>query len=124
VIPLFIKAVKENQTAFINGDGSQTRDFTFVENAVQANIKALLTQNPHAVNEVYNVACCQKRSLNQLWELVNAIGQKKIPPSYRASRQGDIQDSLADISKATQNLGYVPLFDVEKGLAITYTSWK
>lgn len=119
VIPLFIKAVKEGKPAYINGDGEQTRDFTFVENAVQANIKAMLAINKEAVNEVYNVACGERTSLNELWRIINKNAGKTIDPIYRDGRQGDVRDSLADISKVSNKLFYKAEKDVKSGLKKT-----
>lgn len=124
VIPLFIKAVKENNIGFINGDGGQTRDFTFIENAVQANIKALFTNNVDATGQVYNVACGENTSLNQLWHMINEIAEKDIKPIYRNSRIGDIRDSKAQISKAANLLGYLPLIDLKGQLKQTFDSLK
>lgn len=123
VIPLFIKALKDNESAFINGDGETTRDFTFVENAVQANVKALLATNKEAINEVYNVACGERISLNYLWQLLNELEQKSLKVIYRDSRNGDIKDSLANISKAKLGLGYLPKFSVKDGLSKTISSF-
>jgi UDP-N-acetylglucosamine/UDP-N-acetylgalactosamine 4-epimerase len=106
VIPLFIKAIKEDKPATINGDGETTRDFTFVENAVQANIKALLVSNPEAVNQIYNVACGERATLNNLWETLNHLANKDIKAIYRSERNGDVRHSLADISKIKKYLGY------------------
>ncbi len=119
VVPLFIKAIQEGSTAFINGNGEQTRDFTYIENAIQANIKALFAEKENTTNQVYNIACGERISLNNVWDLINKIAGKNIKPMYRESRPGDIQDSLADISKATLLLDYKPLFSVEQGLALT-----
>src|SRR5690606_17670587 len=116
VIPLFIKAAKEGKPARINGDGSFSRDFTFVDNAVQANIRALLTDNPAAVNENYNVACGQQSTLLELWEMICEIEGVKITPHFGPERAGDIPHSLADISKATRLLGYEPTVQIREGL--------
>jgi UDP-N-acetylglucosamine 4-epimerase len=117
VIPLFIKAVKEGKPAFINGDGEQTRDFTFVENAIQANMKATFADIDRSeTNTVYNVAFGQRISLNELWRLINKIANKNIVAQYRETRQGDIRDSLADISKAIHKLNYNPSITVKMGL--------
>jgi len=117
VIPLFIKAVKEGRPAFINGDGEQTRDFTFVENAIQANMKAIFADIDRSeTNTVYNVAFGQRISLNELWRLINEIANKNIAAQYRETRQGDIRDSLADISKAIHKLNYNPSITVKMGL--------
>lgn len=119
VIPLFIQAIKEGQPAYINGDGEQTRDFTFVENAVQANIKAMFTENPEAINQVYNVACGERISLNQLWNLLNKLSNQNIKANYREGRKGDVRDSLAEISKAKKNLNFFPQFNFYQGILET-----
>lgn len=124
VIPLFIKSVKEDRRAYINGNGEQTRDFTFVENAVQANIRALFVDNKEAVNQIYNVACGERTSLNELWTLINELFEKTIMPEYRESRQGDIRDSLANISKITLNLNYKKVINLKEGLAVLINSAK
>jgi len=119
VIPLFIKAVKEGSSAFINGNGEQTRDFTYIENAVQANVKALFAEK-NAINQVYNIACGERTSLNNVWDVINEIGGKDVKANYRDNRAGDIRDSLADISKARHSLNYQPLFNLREGLIETY----
>lgn len=124
VIPLFIKAVTNNSQAFINGSGEQTRDFTYIENAIQANIKALFVEDDQAINTVYNIACGARISLNQLWQTINKIAGKNIQPLHRGNRAGDIMDSLADISKAQLLLNYQPLFGVEDGLELTIANNK
>ena len=116
VIPLFVNSIRKNEPAYINGDGEQTRDFTFVENVVQANIKAMLVESKIAVNQVYNVAYGERISLNELWNLINKTANKDIKPKYRESRIGDIKDSLADISKAKKLLDYSPKFDISFGI--------
>jgi UDP-N-acetylglucosamine 4-epimerase len=119
VIPLFIKAIQEDKPATINGDGETSRDFTFVENAVQANIKALLVSNPEAVNQIYNVACGERTTLNELWTEIQKNRTVKVIPDYQMVRIGDIKDSLADISKITQNLKYSSPVKLSEGLEIT-----
>ncbi len=123
-MPLFIEALLENRSPFINGDGEQTRDFTFVENAVQANIKALFTDNPEALNQVFNVAVGEKISLNQLFKLIQKNTGSLTPPTYREERIGDIRDSLADISKANKLIDYNPEIRLEEGLKITIDWFK
>lgn len=118
-IPLFIQAVKNNQPATINGDGEQTRDFTFVENVVQANMKALFVQNPGAINQIYNVAFGERISLNELWKVINELAHKSIHPHYKKYRMGDVRNSLADISKASEYLNYKPAFNLKQGLSLT-----
>lgn len=122
VIPLFIKAALTGEAPYINGDGEQTRDFTFVENAVQANIKALLsTTNNH---EVLNIAFGERISLNQLWNKITSLADSNLKPIYREARQGDVRDSLADITKARKIIGYDPAFSVLDGLEKTFNWYK
>lgn len=120
VIPLFFKAALTGQSPTINGDGTYSRDFTFVENAVQANIMALFTQNKEAVNQVYNIACGERTDLNQLWEMICKIAGKQIEAFHGPERSGDIPHSLADISKARNLLGYEPEYKVFDGLKKSY----
>jgi UDP-N-acetylglucosamine 4-epimerase len=119
VVPLFVQAVKDGQPVKMNGDGEQTRDFTFVENAVQANIKAFFADNEAALNQVYNIACGQKTSLNQLLSKIGKYTGKAVVANYAAHRKGDVRDSLADISKAQELLDYHPLFNVDEGIKLT-----
>lgn len=119
VIPLFMQALKDIKSPTINGNGEQTRDFTFVENAVQANIKALFAAK-EAVNEVYNVAFGERISLNRLWSDLNEISNSNVEAIYGPSRMGDVRDSLADISKARKLLGYDPKYSVHQGLQKTW----
>ncbi|MFD2698632.1 SDR family oxidoreductase [Mesonia sediminis] len=119
VIPLFMQALKEEKAPTINGDGEQTRDFTFVANAVQANIKAMFAPD-EAANEVYNVAVGERISLNKLWESLKDTSGKKVEAQYGAPRKGDVRDSLADITKAKTQMGYSPKVRVDEGLAITW----
>ena len=118
-IPLFMKALLKNQTAYIYGDGEQSRDFTFVENAVQANIRALFTDHKDAFNKVYNIAVGESISLNKLLEHLMHITGKSIAPVYKDERPGDVRNSLADISRAQMYLGYNQLVKVKQGLALT-----
>jgi len=122
VIPLFMEAVNNDASATINGDGEQTRDFTFVENAVQANIKGFFASKA-AANEVFNIACGERISVNYLWENINQAAEKNIIVNYGPSRQGDVRDSLADISKAKKILNYKPEFTVREGLKITWDNF-
>ncbi|WP_400192647.1 SDR family oxidoreductase [Hymenobacter sp. B81] len=119
VIPLFIDAVLQGKPPRINGDGGQTRDFTFVENCVQANIRAGLVQNPEAVNQVYNIAVADRTSLNDLFNILKEEAGVDITPEYGPNRAGDIRDSLADISKAERLLGYQPQVRIREGLQKT-----
>lgn len=125
VIPLFADACMQDKDVFINGDGEQTRDFTFVENVVQINIKAMLTNNPAALNQVYNVGCGARYTVLELFDgIKKAVGVRDKAPIHRAPREGDIRDSLADISKAERLLDYDPKFDFQKGLEITVDYFK
>jgi UDP-N-acetylglucosamine/UDP-N-acetylgalactosamine 4-epimerase len=120
VIPLFIKAVLDNEPPVINGDGETSRDFTFVSNAVQANIKALFTTNKEAVNQVYNIAFGERTTLNELFEMIKGIAGSDLVPKYAAERPGDVRHSLADISKAKSMIGYDPSFSVREGMKIAF----
>jgi UDP-N-acetylglucosamine 4-epimerase len=120
VIPLFIKAVLDNEPPLINGDGMHSRDFTFVENAVQANVLSLFTEKTEALNQVYNIAYGVQTSLNDLFEMIKEIGGSDLSPRYGHERKGDVKHSLADISKAKQFLGYHPGFDIREGMKLTF----
>ncbi|MGN6249842.1 MAG: SDR family oxidoreductase [Ginsengibacter sp.] len=124
VIPLFVKAIMNNTSAFINGDGEQTRDFTFVENAVQVNIKGMLTDNAEAKNKVYNVAVGENYSVNYLYDFIRKYLHSDIQPVHREPREGDIRNSLADISQAKNLLGYQPTTKFESGLIKTIEYFK
>jgi UDP-N-acetylglucosamine 4-epimerase len=119
VIPLFIQALLENKQPLMYGDGGQTRDFTFVENVVQANMKALFSAS-NATNQVYNIALGETTSLNQLFNFLQKLAGSSLKPLYVPERSGDIRNSLADISKAQRLLGYQPQIRIEEGLKITY----
>jgi UDP-N-acetylglucosamine 4-epimerase len=120
VIPLFITAVLNNEPPLINGDGSHSRDFTFVGNAVQANVLALFTQNKEAVNQVYNIAYGSQTSLTDLFETIKEIGGSDLAPKYGPERIGDVKHSLADISKAKKLLGYNPEISIREGMKETF----
>lgn len=122
VIPLFMEAIQNNKAATINGDGGQTRDFTFVENAVQANIKGFFASK-EAANQVFNIACGERISVNYLWDHINDAAGKGVNAIYGPPRQGDVRDSLADISKAEKLMGYKPEFTVRDGLKITWENF-
>jgi UDP-N-acetylglucosamine 4-epimerase len=116
VIPLFIDKIMKKEVLYIDGDGEQTRDFTYVQNAVQANVKALFTENKEAVNQIYNIAFGENYSLNTMLETIENIMGQKANKSHREARQGDIRNSLADISKAKTLLGYQPQYSFHKGI--------
>ncbi|WP_304133503.1 SDR family oxidoreductase [Mesonia mobilis] len=123
VIPLFMQALKDGVAPTINGDGEQTRDFTYVENAVQANIRAMFAPEK-ANNQVYNIAYGERISLNVLWESLQAAANSDLTPHYGPPRVGDVRDSLANIEKAKGLLKYKPLFDVREGLRLTWQTFK
>ncbi len=123
VIPLFMQALKDHQAPTINGDGEQTRDFTFVENAVQANIKALFAPK-EAVNKVFNIAYGERISLNTLWKDLQDISGQELQANYGPPRKGDVRDSLANIDKAQKLMGYDPQFSVAEGMKITWEYFK
>lgn len=118
-IPLFINALRNNQSPYINGDGEQTRDFTFVANAVQANIRAMFTEKINTQGDVYNIAVGERVSLNNLIDIIKKLLHSTVKPIHREDRAGDIRDSLADISKAQKNIGYTPEIKIEEGLKYT-----
>jgi len=117
VIPLFVQAALKHKAPVIYGDGETSRDFTYVANAVQANIKALFSNIQS--HEVMNVACGERTSLNQLWDLISRQTSAHVTPEYKEERLGDVKHSLADISKAQQLINYNPLISIQQGLAIT-----
>lgn len=119
VIPLFISGIIKKTPVYINGDGGQTRDFTFVENAVQANIKGMLTDNPDAFGQVYNVAVGANYTVNFLYDAIGNLLGIDHKATYREARSGDIRDSLADISKAQRLLNYQPTQHFMDGLKLT-----
>lgn len=115
VLPKFIKLLLNNQQPTINGDGKQSRDFTYIENVIEANLKACLAPSS-AAGEVFNIAYGGREFLNDIfYTLAQALG-KDIEPIYGPNRKGDIKHSNADISKAKQLLGYDPEYDFARGL--------
>ncbi|WP_276504457.1 SDR family oxidoreductase [Terrimonas pollutisoli] len=124
VIPLFAEALLDNKAPTINGDGSHSRDFTYVDNAVQANILSLFTDNSKAVNQVYNIACGHQTSLLELFNSLKREAGSGLQPIHGPNRTGDVKHSLADISKASTLLNYHPLVDVEEGLKKTFNWYK
>jgi UDP-N-acetylglucosamine 4-epimerase len=120
VIPLFCKAFMEGRQPVINGDGTHTRDFTYVDNAVQANMLGLFTENPQALNQVYNVACGEQTSLNEMIGILQEVSGKKITPVYGPERPGDVKHSKADIQKIRDLLGYRPSVLFRDGLPSIY----
>lgn len=116
VIPLFFMAALNNESPIINGDGSNSRDFTYVDNAVEANILGLFVENSDAINQIYNIACGDQTSLNELWSSIKNVTESKVNASYGPNRTGDIPHSLADISKAKSLLNYSAKVNLQEGL--------
>ncbi len=117
VIPKFIHAIHQNKRPVIYGDGSQSRDFTFVQNNVSANILACKATN--AVGEVFNIACGSRYTLLELVRAINSILHKDIVPMFQKRRAGDVQHSLASIDKARKILGFHPNVGFDEGLKVT-----
>ena len=108
VIPLFVKAAIEGKSPMINGDGSFSRDFTYISNAVNANMLALFTEDKNAINQLYNVACGKQTTLIKLWNTICDLLKVKIDPVFGPERSGDIPHSLASIEKGKSLLEYLP----------------
>ena len=123
-IPLFMDALLSNKPAYINGDGGQTRDFTFVKNAVEANIRALFAPKNSGDPMVFNVAVSDRISIKELFIILKDLSGSANDAIHREERAGDIRDSLADISKAKQYLGYNPQVKMPEGLEITLKWFK
>lgn len=119
-IPLFITALMQNKVPVIYGDGEQTRDFTFIENVVQANIKALFA-SADASGHAYNIATGGQTTVNELFNILKQLAGSSISPSYQPSRLGDVKDSKASVEKAKELLGFLPEVDFRQGIE---TTWK
>ena len=124
VIPLFAEALIQQRPPVINGDGTTSRDFTYVDNAVSANILSLFTDNKEALNQVYNIACGEQTSLVGLFDGLNAEAGTSLQPVFGPERQGDVKHSLADISKAKRLLQYDVKVTVAAGLKKTFAWYK
>jgi len=120
VIPIFCKAFIDGKAPTINGDGETSRDFTFVENALHANDRALFTENNAALNQIYNVACGDQVTLNEMIDMLKDISGKDISAIYAAERPGDVKHSKADISKIEKQLNYAPKVRFKAGLEKVY----
>ncbi len=123
VIPRFVKTLMKHEAPVINGDGSISRDFTYIDNVIQVNHLAAVVEEKEALNQVYNVAHGEITTLNRLFEIIRELAGKydndilSIEPVYGPARKGDIQHSQASIEKARRLLGYSPVLDVRDGLA-------
>jgi UDP-N-acetylglucosamine 4-epimerase len=122
VIPKWFAGLIKNETIYINGDGETSRDFCFIENCVQANLLAATVEDEAATNQVYNVAFGERTTLNELYQLIQErvavvnASAAEAEAQYRDFRAGDVRHSLADVSKAKENIGYEPQFSVRNGL--------
>jgi len=122
VVPKWVSSIVHNEDVFINGDGETSRDFCYIENTIQMNLLAAMTENEQATNQVYNVALNDRTSLNKLYDMIEerllarieGLSHKK--PIYRDFRAGDVRHSQADISKAQNLLGYEPSHKISVGL--------
>lgn len=124
VIPKFISLILKGEKPTIEGDGLQTRDFTFIENVIQANIKAALTKNSDAVNQIYNIAVGDRTSVLDLFNILKNLTGSEILPTFTNSRPGDVRDSLADITKAKNLLDYQPGVSFSKGIEYSLNWYK
>ena len=124
VIPKWVGSLLSGNPVYINGDGETSRDFCFIDNAVQANLLAATTENKDAINQVYNIAVSEQTTLNRLYEIIRGLLLERVqivstePPIYRDYRPGDVRHSLADITKANELLGYVPTQRIKDGLEV------
>lgn len=122
VIPLFVKKFMAHEAPNINGDGEYSRDFTYIDNVIQMNMLALTTENPDAVNQIYNTAFGERTTLNQLVQYLKEYLSDfdpeiaKIEPTHGPNRAGDIPHSLACVDKAKKLLGYDPKYSMKDGL--------
>lgn len=123
VIPTFIKKLLDNEQVVINGNGTQTRDFTYIENIIDANLKAC-TSTHSVCGNVYNIAYGENTDLNDLHYMLCKLLNKDLKPIYGPERKGDIKNSFADISKAREKLGYNPKYSVFEGLKLTVEWYK
>jgi UDP-N-acetylglucosamine 4-epimerase len=124
VVPIFCNSYINDIQPVINGDGETSRDFTYIDNAVLANELALFTENSSALNQIYNTACNDRITLNQIVEKLKIISGKNIQPIYNPERKGDIRHSMADISKIKNLLNYSPLVYFDEGLNLVYNWYK
>ena len=124
VIPIFINRLLNNQSCEVFGDGNNSRDFTFVDNVVQANLLASTTANVKAFNQVYNVAYGATETINELYQNIKSHLNSNLDPIYKPTRVGEIKDSFADISKIKTMLNYSPLVSLQDGIVRTIDWYK
>ena len=122
VIPKWVASILNKEDVYINGDGETSRDFCYIDNAVQANLLSALSDNDDAIDQVYNIALSDKTSLNTLYRMIEESLLKRVSylekkePIYRDFRHGDVRHSQASIEKAKKFLGYQPNFRLSEGL--------
>lgn len=122
VIPKFVMQLMKYESPVINGDGTYSRDFTYIDNVIQMNLRAIVSTNAEAINTVYNVAYGERTNLNELVSLLKKYLAEfdpkiaKVETSYGPNRQGDVPHSLASIDKAKKMLGYDPKFNIDSGI--------
>ncbi|OHB44326.1 MAG: hypothetical protein A2178_02455 [Planctomycetes bacterium GWC2_49_10] len=121
-IPAFVTAVLNDTPPVVYGDGEQTRDFTFIDNVVEANLLAARAGSTHG--EVVNIACAERISVNEIISLINKNLGKNVSINYQPTRRGDVKHSLADISLAGKIIGYKPIVSFKDGLAIAIEWYK
>lgn len=119
VIPRFICSMMDDKSIVINGNGSTSRDFTYIDNVIHANIQAAFAEDEISINKIYNISTGKSTSLNELYYFIADHLHKKSVPVYGPERLGDIKDSLADISQAKIKLNFKPSVDFEEGLKKT-----
>jgi UDP-glucose 4-epimerase len=124
VLAKFITLMLAGKSPTINGDGEQSRDFTFIDNVVQANLKAATAPEQKAAGRVFNIACGQRITLNEIFELLKKMTGFEGKPTFAPARAGDIKHSLADISAAREGLGYEPTVNFAEGLRRTIEFYK
>jgi nucleoside-diphosphate-sugar epimerase len=122
VVPIFIHRLLEGRRATIYGDGGQTRDFTYVDNAIRANLLAV--ENDRAAGGVYNIGCGESFTLNDLHARIAAAIGTDLTPEYRPVRAGDVRHSMASIDRAREILGYAPTVGFDEGLRRTVAWFK
>ena len=123
-IPIFVSKLLKGETPVIYGDGRQTRDFVYIDNVVQANIRAATQAKPEASGRAFNIGCGKKISINELYSIIAQELGSNVPPEYGPARAGDVRDSVADISAAQSAFGYDPEIDVREGLKLSLTWYK
>ncbi|MEW6323758.1 MAG: SDR family oxidoreductase [Nitrospirota bacterium] len=117
VVPAFIHAIRNDQPGVIYGDGEQSRDFTFIEDCVAANLLACTA--PGVDGEVFNIAYGAKTSINQIYDAIGSLLGRRLPATYEPARAGDVRHTLADLTRARERLGYRPATDISAGLERT-----